>query len=101
MACILPKVTLISNIYNEEYLLPFWCNHHKSMFDHAVIVDYGCTDKSIDIIKEICPNWEIRKSKNASFGAIEIDKEFNEIESEFEGFKIILNTTEFLIQMIA
>ena len=97
MSCILPKVTLLSNMYNEEYLLPFWCKHHKDMFDHAVIVDYGCTDKSIDIIKDICPNWEVRKSKNTSFGAIEIDNEFNDIEPEFDGFKIVLNTTEFLI----
>lgn len=54
MTTALTKVILLSNIYNEEYLLPFWCTHHKSMFDHAVIVDYGSTDKSIDIIKEIC-----------------------------------------------
>ena len=30
---------LFSHIYNEEYLLPFWLNHHKNIFDHGVIID--------------------------------------------------------------
>ena len=25
------KTTLLTNIYNEEYLLPFWLNHHKDI----------------------------------------------------------------------
>lgn len=34
------KVTLISRIYNKEYLLPFWLEHHKNMVDEFIIVDY-------------------------------------------------------------
>ena len=26
--------TIISNVWNEEYLLPWWLNHHKDLFDH-------------------------------------------------------------------
>lgn len=53
------KTYLFAHIKNEEDLLPQWLNHHKNMFDHGVIIDYGSTDNSINIIKEICPTWSI------------------------------------------
>ena len=49
------RTTLLTNIFNEEYLLPFWLNHHKNMFDEIIIIDYNSTDKSIEICKSICP----------------------------------------------
>ena len=90
------KTTLISHIYNEEYLLPFWLNHHKHMFDHGVIIDYRSTDNSLSIIKELCPTWEIITTRNSCFKASEIDSEVMDIENNIEGIKIVLNTTEFL-----
>jgi len=90
------KTTVLTNIYNEEYLLPMWLEHHKKIFDHGIIIDYWSTDKSVEICKKICPTWEIRTTKNKSFGAIEIDQEFMDIEKNLEGIKIVLNTTEFL-----
>jgi hypothetical protein len=90
------KSTILTNIYNEEYLLPMWLEHHKKIFDHGIIIDYWSTDNSVEICKKICPTWEIRTTKNESFGAIEIDKEFMEIENQLDGIKMILNTTEFL-----
>lgn len=90
------KTTLLTNIFNEEYLLPFWLNHHKNMFDEIIIIDYNSTDKSIEICKSICPECKIIKTRNEYFDAEEIDKEFMDIENNIEGIKIILNTTEFL-----
>jgi hypothetical protein len=90
------KATVLTNIFNEEYLLPFWLEHHKKIFDHGIIIDYWSTDKSVEICKKICPTWEVRTTKNPFFGAIEIDNEFMEIEKSIEGVKTILNTTEFL-----
>jgi len=90
------KTTLLSNVYNEEYLLPFWLHHHKNMFDDIIIIDYNSTDKSIEICKRICPNCKIIQTRNNFFDAIEIDKEFMDIENNIEGIKIVLNTTEFL-----
>ena len=90
------KTTVLTNIYNEEYLLPFWLEHHKKIFDHGIIIDYWSTDKSVEICKQICPTWEVRTTKNPHFGAIEIDQEFMEIEASLEGIKVVLNTTEFL-----
>ena len=91
------KTTLLTNIYNEEYLLPFWLQHHKSMFDDLIIVDYRSTDKSLEICKKIWPNCKIITTRNKDFDAEEIDKEFMDLEKEIEGIKMVLNTTEFLL----
>ena len=90
------KTTLLTNIFNEEYLLPFWLNHHKDMFDEIIVIDYNSTDKSIEICKNICPKCKIITTVNNYFGAKEIDEEFLSIENNIEGIKIVLNTTEFL-----
>jgi hypothetical protein len=78
-------------------LAPFWFAHHSKLFDHGVIIDYGCTDATLEIAKRFCPTWEIRKTRNPHFDAIPIDKEFMDIEAEFsECIKTVLNTTEFI-----
>jgi len=90
---------LISSFFNEEYLLPWWLEHHKKMFKHGVLVNYFSTDKSVEIIKEICPNWEIRNTKNKDWDFADNDNEWMEIEREFDGYKLILTTTEFLMSV--
>jgi hypothetical protein len=96
------KLTVISHIYNEEYLLPFWLEHHSTIFDHGIIIDYCSNDSSIEIIKRFCPTWEIVKTKNLNpdgtpnFQANLIDIEVSDIEQNVNGFRIVLNTTEFL-----
>lgn len=93
----MPKLTVLTNVYNEEYLLPFWLEYHKGMFDHGIVIDYRSTDSSMDIVRRICPTWEIRTTKNSHFDARNIDEEFMEIEQTVPGYKIVLNTTEFLV----
>jgi glycosyltransferase involved in cell wall biosynthesis len=88
--------TIISHFYNEEYLLPWWLNHHKQFFDHGVLIDYHSTDNSASIIKEICPTWDVIPSKNPTFDALKIDEEVEYYENQYDGWKIALNTTEFL-----
>ena len=90
------KLTLLSHIYNEEYLLPFWLNHHKDIVDHGIIFDYNSTDKSVEICKQICPTWEVITSRNKYFEAAEVDKEVMDKEASIDGIKIVLNTTELL-----
>ena len=90
------KTTLLTNVFNEEYLLPFWLNHHKNMFDEIIVIDYNSTDTSIEICRRICPDCKIIKTRNEYFDAEEIDREFIDIENTIEGIKIVLNTTEFL-----
>ena len=88
--------TLITHIFNEEYLLPFWLNHHKNMFDKICIVDYNSTDKSVEICKSICPDCEIIPTQNEYFDAYKVDREIMYIENRIKGIKIVLNVTEFL-----
>ena len=89
--------TLFSHFYNEEYLLPWWCEHHKKIFDQALLINYDSTDRSVEIIKDICPDWLIVDSVNKSFDAQKIDVEVMHYESKVFGWKASLNTTEFLV----
>ena len=96
------KLTVISHIFDEEYLLPFWLEYHSQIFDHGIIIDYCSTDNSLEIIKRFCPTWEIVKTKNLNqdgtpnFQADLIYTEIAEIEKNIEGLRIVLNTSEFL-----
>jgi hypothetical protein len=89
--------TIVSHFYNEEYLLPFWLEHHKKYFDHGIMINYASTDNSVNIIKNICPDWEIFDSENEYFEPMLIDIEVMKIEERISDFKITLNTTEFLV----
>ena len=89
--------TVISHIFNEEYYLPAWLTYHKTIFDHGIIIDYHSTDGSLDIVREICPNWTIVQSVNQYFNSELCDKEVQKYENTIQGFKVALNTTEWLI----
>jgi len=89
--------TLLCHFYNEEYMLPWFLNHHKQIFDHGIMIDYHSTDRSREIIQELCPTWDIVTSRNPNFQADTIDTEVNDIEAGIEGWKICLNVTEQLI----
>ena len=91
------KKTLLCHFYNEQWMLPWFLNHHKQIFDHGIMIDYHSTDHSVEIIKEICPTWNIISSSNSDFQADLIDVEVNELEREITGWKICLNVTEQLI----
>lgn len=88
--------TVICHFYNEEFLLPWWLKHHNAVFDHGIMIDYASTDRSVEIIKELCPNWEIRPSRNQYFDSDPIDAEVMDIEAELTGWRMALNVTEFL-----
>lgn len=92
------KVTLISHFYNEELLLPFWIAHHEGMFDDVIMINHKSTDRSVEIIRELAPNWRIVDSKLDKFDPYYTDFEVQKIEDEIcDGWKICLNTTEFLV----
>ena len=88
--------TVVSHFYNEEYLLPWWLNHHKKVFDYGIMINYASTDRSVEIIKEICPHWLVVDSAFKEFDAILIDQEVMYYESQVPGWKICLNIPEFL-----
>ena len=89
--------TIISHFYNEEYLLPWWLEHHKKYFNHGIMINYASTDSSVSIIRQLCPDWTIINSRNEFFDAKLIDEEVMDVESKVLGWKTCLNTTEFLV----
>jgi hypothetical protein len=89
--------TIISHFYNEEYLLPWWLEHHKKYFNHGIMINYASTDNSVSIIRQACPDWTVINSRNKFFDAKLIDDEVSDIESNVLGWKTCLNTTEFLV----
>jgi hypothetical protein len=89
--------TVITHFYNEEHLLPWWLEHHKKIFDFGVLIDYGSTDRSVEICKEICPHWQIMPSYNTHFDAISCDQEVMFYEKQLQGWRIALTTAEFLV----
>lgn len=91
------KKTLISHFYNEEYLLPWFLRHHQQVFDHGIMINYGSTDRSVEIIREICPTWDIIESRNEWFDPGPVDQEVMDIERSIDGWRICLNVTEQLI----
>lgn len=70
--------------------------HHTPLFDHGILINRGSTDRSLEICKQYAPHWEVRDSKYPEFDAIDVDMEVMEIETEMSGWKMVLNTTEFL-----
>jgi len=90
------KLTVVSHFYNEELLLPHWLAHHKTIADHGIMINYASTDRSVEIIKEICPTWEIVESENEWFMVESASAEIMKKEKEISGWKVALNTTEFL-----
>lgn len=93
------KRTVLTHVYNEEYLLPFWIEHHRRIFDHGVVVDWNSTDNSVEIVKEMAPEWEIITSEHQEFDAGSCDLEMAVIEHEIPmwEWKVTLNTTEFIV----
>ena len=93
------KKLIVSHIYNEEYMLPWWLQHHRKYFDHGIIIDYHSTDNSREIIKQYCPTWEIVTSRNVEYNEVEMQKEIFEYERNYDEswWKACLNVTEFLI----
>ncbi len=95
------KKTVLCHIYNEEWLLPRWLNHHSKMFDQLIMIDYESNDNSIKIIDDFRKVHRdktiiIVGSDNKDFGAMNVDLEIERWERSIEGWKMCLNITEFL-----
>lgn len=89
--------TIITHFYNEEYLLPWWLEHHKKYFDFGVLIDYASTDNSVNIIKEICPHWQVVPSIYREFDSSLQNEEIIFYESQLTGWRIALTVTEFIV----
>ena len=89
-------ITVISHFFNEEYLLPWWLKHHRKVADHGVLIDCRSTDGSREAIRKLVPSWEVRPGPD-EFDARQMDAIVQDVERGIGGWKIALNTTEFLV----
>lgn len=89
--------TVLTHFYNEEYLLPLWLEHHRKYFDFGILIDYASTDRSVEIIRDICPHWQVFPSTNSYFDAAKCDNEVEFYERQLPGWRIALTVTEFLV----
>lgn len=89
--------TLITHIFNEEFLLPYFIDHHKEMFDQVFVIDYNSTDKSRDILNDLAPHWRLLNSPTPSFDPIALDEYIMMLEQDLVGPRIALTVTEFLL----
>jgi hypothetical protein len=89
--------TVICHFFNEAYLLPWWLKHHLALFDHGIMIDHGSTDSSLDIIREMAPNWRLVRSRLTHFDAYLTDFEVMSYEQELPGWKMVVNVTEFVM----
>ena len=98
------RTTVITNFYNDEYLLPWWVKQHREMFDDAILIDWNSTDNSVGEIKKHAPaSWKIVKKRNLplhqEYASMceEQDLEVMQYEAGITGWRICLNTTEFMV----
>jgi len=91
------KRSVICHFFNEEYLLPWWLDHHKELFDDGIMINHASTDNSVDIIREKVPEWRVVNSQLIEFDAFLTDLEVQNYELQIQGWKIALNVTEFLL----
>lgn len=91
---------LVTHFYNEELLLINFCKHHAPMFDSAICINSGSTDRSIEIIQNLAPHWTIVDSKYPDFNAEHNTWEVGEYERTLptgkDQWKIALCTSEFI-----
>jgi hypothetical protein len=89
--------TVLTHFHNEEYLLPWWLEHHVRLFDHGVLIDHGSTDGSADICRQLAPHWKLVRSRLQDFDVYLTDFELMGYEEQLPGWKIALTVTEFLL----
>lgn len=91
------KIGCITHFFNEELLMKDFILHHRDLFDEVIMIDHASTDNSVNIIKELAPDWKIVKTKLDYFDAWKNDLEVMEYEHILKtDWKIVLNITEFL-----
>ena len=92
------RKTVLTHFYNEEYLLPFWIDHHNRIFDRGILVNHRSTDRSVEIAQKMAPDWLVIDSKTVDFDAPSCDTAMYDLEGLLPKgeWRITLNTTEFL-----
>lgn len=95
------RLHIVSHVRNEELLMPGWVKWHQQFQpDSVTIIDHNSTDRTVGIIKELAPTWNVIPTRLEWFAAGPLDHEVSEVEASLptspEDWKITLNATEYL-----
>jgi len=98
---ILPKLTIVAFIRNEEYLLREWLNwHHKLYQANFWIYEGGSTDRTKEILRDYSKRMNIILIENAvpvgEFSLQMANDLIKEAEPRIGSWKIWLSVTDFL-----
>lgn len=91
------KKTVIMHFYNESRMLKWWLSHHVNLFDEGILINHNSSDDSVDICTSIAPHWKIVNTELSDFNAAKNDTEVMRHEASVDGWKMVLNATEFLV----
>ena len=91
------KKTVIMHFYNEAKMLKWWLPHHIDLFDEGILINHSSTDLSVDICRSLAPHWRVVDSKLTDFKATDNDLEVMMHEAKVDGWKMVLNASEFLV----
>jgi hypothetical protein len=89
--------TVITHFFNEERLLRWWLPHHRALFSRGILIDHGSTDQSVAVCRALAPDWTVVRSRLSHFDAVETDREVMDYEATVTGWKMALNTSEFVV----
>lgn len=90
-------IGMVFHFFNEELLMEGFCRHHKDLFDDVIAINHCSTDRSVEIINEVCPKWVVVNTGLDSFNAGANDREVEYWETQLStDLKLALNVTEWV-----
>lgn len=89
--------TVITHFHNEERMLQWWLPHHQKLFSDGILINHASTDRSVEVCRDLAPNWRVVDTELENFDAINNDFEVMKHEASVAGWKVALNVTEFLV----
>ena len=93
------RIGCMTNVYNEEVLLPHWIRHHARICARVIFLNWRSTDRSLEIIRNTAPSgWKVAHTPYGYYEGETMGFFAMQYMSHFKGsFVAIITATEFLI----
>jgi hypothetical protein len=93
-----PRIHYYAVSWNEEYILPNFFRHHKSLYDKITVLDDGSTDRTLQILSSE-PNVVVRRAPKEASYISRNTRLYNEMWKEGRGeadWVVVGNLDEFI-----
>ena len=93
------RIGCVTNVYNEEVLLPHWIRHHARICARVIFLNWRSTDRSLEIIRNTAPSgWKVAHTPYGYYEGETMGFFAMQYMSHFKGsFVAIITAAEFLI----